>query len=353
MRKLPLVFASAALAAFSAGATWYLLQNPVHRDSRADRIIVGPAEPERILTPDQLLVKPAPAPDAGQDAAGDPADSGTVLDDPVSTQALDEEESSLARHAPALLPDWQPGETRLIDPQPITERDGYILPRWSPVGLDLVFTKADAATLWISGTTPGSRVRLLADDPGVGDGFTWNLDGMSVHARAGDGRFVDILITGEQYPAPERTPKVFERDGRIWLRPEGGGEPVAISGPEDRFHSPLLSPDESKVVYQGEETGLYMAAADGSRTIMVGPGEHPSWLPDSSGIVYSRAVYDDRGPVDGDLWFASADGRERSRLTATPGTVESHPHVAPDGLRIAYTSDGAIHVARFLRPLVP
>lgn len=338
------------LAMFSAGATWYLLQSPLSRSRRPDRIVVGLAEPDQTVSPEMILVKPSLPPDADRDSYDGLEEVGLAPGEDLLTSGPAEAVAAM-RRSPVITPDWQPGESRLVDSQPVTDRGGFVSPRWSPVGLDLAFTKQDAATLWISGATPGGRARLLADDPGVGDGFLWNLDGMSIHTRAADGRFVDVLITGEQYPAPERTPKVFERDGRIWIRPDGDGEPVVLSGPEDRFFGPVLSPDETKVAWLGGETGLYMASADGTRTISVGPGEHPSWLPDSSGIVYHRAVRDNRGPVDGELWFASADGRERTNLTNTPGAVESHPHVAPDGQRIAYASDGAIHVARFVRPV--
>ncbi len=351
MRRLYLGLASAALAAFSAGAAYYLLQDP-SRGRRSDRIQVSSLPPERTVSPESLLIKPSAK--TGEEADRGEADEeqgqALFLEDAVVSASLSGGDRQLP---PAIDPEWQPGAMRTADAQAVTERAGFTMPLWSPVGLDIAFTKTDMASLWISGTQPGGGARMLSNDPGAGDGFGWNLDGMSLRARAPDGRFADVLITGERYPALERTARVFERDGRIFLHPEGDGEAVAVSGPEDEFHSPVLSPDETKVVFEGRETGIYMAAADGSRILRVGTGEQPSWLPDSSGIVYSRAVYDDEGPVDGDLWYASAEGRERTNITNSPGTLETHPNVSPDGQRIAYVNDGAVWVARLVRDAAP
>lgn len=340
MKKVYLILTSAALAAFSAGATWYLLQNPVApRRGGEERIQVGPAEPEKVVSPELILVKPAQEPEQ-DDSNSFP---GELVDGDDLTTAVG------GGRAPAVDPQWEPGTARIEGAEPVTEHGAFTRPRWSPVGLDLAFTRGDGDSIWISGTRPGGQARLLADDPGVGKTFLWNLDGMSIHSRSLDGQPMEILITGEKYPAAEHPDRVFEERGRIWLRLTEDEEPVAISGPEDLFGDPVLSPDETKVVYRGRETGLYMAAADGSRTIRVGRGENPAWLPDSSGIVFDRPVYDDQGPVDGDIWYASADGRELTNLTKTPGVLERHPHVAPDGQRIAYARDGAIYVAGFKR----
>jgi Tol biopolymer transport system component len=81
----------------------------------------------------------------------------------------------------------------------------------------------------------------------------------------------------------------------------------------------------------------------------VGKGEHPSWLPDSSGIVYDIPISDGARVIDSDLWFAASDGSERTNLTNTPGIAESWPAVSPDGSRIAFVAEGAVYIGKFVR----
>jgi Tol biopolymer transport system component len=150
-------------------------------------------------------------------------------------------------------------------------------------------------------------------------------------------------------PAPARHAEVFEQDGSIYFQPDEDRPPVRISASQDRFYAPELSPDGEKVLYLGRETGIYIADVEGRTAVSVGRGAHPEWLPDSSGIVYD--IFEGQGDsaVDGDLWFASADGRERTNLTATADIAEAYPAVSTDGRRVAFSSDGAIYVGDFIR----
>jgi Tol biopolymer transport system component len=146
----------------------------------------------------------------------------------------------------------------------------------------------------------------------------------------------------------ERQQQVFERDNLVFL--VAPDETVKrISGNQDRFYAPKLSPDQSKIVYVGRETGLYISTIDGLRTFSVGEGENPAWMPDSSGIVYDVPVSDGAKVIDGDIWFASASGTERTNLTKTPGVVELEPDVAPDGEHIAFASNGTIYTGRLVQ----
>ena len=334
MKRFELILGGAALTVLSISAAVYVANHPLRKSSDPNAIVVGAAEHAINVSPLDVLEKATPAVMAG--ANGDSQTSPTGPRERF-------------RREPVVYPDWRPGSTRIetATVRRVTEPANYTAPVWSPVGLDIAFTREGADGLYVAGPG-GQTARLLTDDPGTGSTFMWNHDGMSVYLREPDGTYAELMITGEKYPAADRKLHVFERDNMIYYRPEEG-EPVAVSGATDRFFNPVLAPDESAVVFSGRETGLYLVNVDGSSLISVGPGENPSWLPDSSGIVFNVPVSDGTRTLDSDLWYASADGRERTNLTNTPQVVETHPAVSPDGQRIAYISGGAVYVARFVR----
>lgn len=333
MRKIDLLAGAAALIVISVTVTVYIARNPLRR-SRSEVIRVGVSEPLRTLSPEDILKK-APPPTGA--AAG-----SEVSTSPATSVRLGPERVMIVH------PDWQPGTTRVEGAYAVTKPGNFISPLWSPIGLDIAFTTTDFKGIYLAGVNT-SEARLLADDPMTAADYEWNIDGMSLYAQEADDRPVELMITGEKYPLPERPRKVFERDGNIYCMADEGGL-ARISGSQDRFYGPGLSPDETKVLFLGRETGIYIALLDGSQTISVGRGENPAWLPDSSGIVFDIPVSDGQSVIDGDLWFASVDGRERTNLTNTPGIVETHPAVSPDGTRISFIGAGAVYVGKLSKP---
>jgi hypothetical protein len=327
MRKFEMIVGGVALAVLSVSAAYYLANHPVHRG----KISVGASEGPRSVSPMDVLAKTDATPMAG-----------TATQDREATAARYRERM---RREPVVYPDWKPGEAHIApDARAVTAPGDFIAPAWSPVGLDIAFTRRDRAGIYVAGTA-GGGARALSDDAGIGSAFAWNMDGMSLHLREADGQYAELMITGEQYPAAPKPAKLVERDNIIFYQPEDG-DAVPISGAHDRFHGSRLSPDETRVVFLGRETGIYIVNTDGTSLISVGPGQNPSWHPDSSGIVYDIPVSDGTNTVGGDLWYASTDGTERTNLTNSPGIVESHPAVSPDGKRIAFIRDGAVWVGK-------
>ena len=328
MRKFEMIVGGVALAVFSLSAAYYLAYHPL---SRGGRISVGASEGSRSVSPMDVLAKTQATPMAG-----------TAAEDREATSARHHERM---RREPVIYPDWKPGGVRIApDARPVTAPGDFIAPAWSPVGLDIAFTRRDRSGIFVAGPN-GTTARVLSDDAGIGSDFSWNMDGMSLHLREADGQYAELMITGEQYPAPPKPAKLIERDNIIFYQPEDG-DAVPISGAHDRFSGSRLSPDETRVVFLGRETGIYIVNTDGTSLISVGPGQNPSWLPDSSGIVYDIPVSDGTAAVGGDLWYASADGAERTNFTNSPSTIESHPAVSPGGERIAFIRDGAVWVGR-------
>lgn len=330
-RKVVVVFGGFVLAGLGFGAAWYVAHQPELQPHGGKEIFSIP-EPVTVLSPSQLLQKPAITPPASSAESSSPATAASQGE---------------TRDETVVYPNWQPVGARVSGAQAISEKADFVAPVWSPVMLDVAFTKSDFRGIYIAGPNETAS-RMLASDPGIGRDFEWNIDGMSLRVKEPDGQFADLMITGERYPSTTRRQQVFERDGRVFFQPEDGA-PVRISGSQDRFFGPRLSPDERKIVFQGRETGIYIAPVYGRPIISVGKGEHPAWLRDSSGIVYDVPVGDGTATVDGDLWFAAADGTERTNITNTPGIVETHPSLAADGERIVFSSSGAIFLGRFRR----
>lgn len=333
MRRILLIVGLLALLATSVFCTLYLVNHP-RRSPDSREVVVGVSEPAQVLSPSDLLGPPTQP-------------SGKNL--PPGT--LEGTEPAMSRPQGYMLayPEWQTSDARVEGAQGVVDVGQFIKPVWSPVGLDIAFTKEDYAGLYLGAPTPGSPPRLLAPDDGIGREFEWTPDGMSIKAPGADGTYAEFLITGERFPVPTPGKTVFAQDDRIFTRDERG-TPKQISGLEDRFTDPELSPDGLKVVYRGIETGLYIGLADGTRVIFVGEGRNARWLPDSRGIVYDQPVSDGTSIVDGDIWLATVDGRTRTNLTNTPGIVEAWPSVAPDGQRIAFAAGGAVYVGNLVRP---
>lgn len=335
MRRIDAIALALVVVVISGGLTYYVARNPLRGDS-TQRIEIGPKDSIKKLSPREILAPPTPTPAEREQRS--PDSSG----------------SSVATTAPAVLtavivhPPWKPGHTRVEGAYAVTKPGQFIRPEWSPLGLDIAFTTQELKGLWVAGPNT-TDARLLSDDKLPEADFFWGSDGMQIYVFTPDRRPVALMLTGEKYPLPELRRAVFEREGNIYYETEEG-EIRRITGSQDRFYGARLSPDESLVAYAGTETGLYISSLDGKRTISVGKGQHPAWLPDSSGIVYDIPISDGNRLVDGDLWFAAADGSERTNITDTPGIIESWPAISPDGGRIAFVAEGAVYVGKFVRP---
>jgi Tol biopolymer transport system component len=328
LRRFELIVGGLALVVLSTSVTLYIMNRSKPWVGEG-KITVDAPPPQTVLSPLQLLVKPS--------------------DEVRGTDAGSTASSAAPPFVPKVVvnPDWRPGTARILGAQAVTTQSDYIKPVWSPVGLDIAFTRSDMTGVFVTGPLQ-TGYRMLADDPNAGRDMGWNIDGMSLRMTDPDGQPVELLITGEKQPTTEVPARVFERDSDIFLI-SGEGTQVQISGSQDRFHSPQLSPDERKVLYLGRQTGIYITTIENGNTILVGSGQNPTWLPDSSAIVFDIPVSDGMTVIEGDLWYASIDGRELTNLTNSAAVIEARPMVSPDGQFIAFDREGAICVGRFSR----
>lgn len=332
MRRIDIIALIVILSVISLGVTYYIAVHPI-RPQRDDKIQIGVQEPIQKLSPSEILKprKPSLTPEEGT--------SASTKESPAETTPT--------KRTVIVHPKWQTGVTHVEGAYPVTKPGNFISPVWSPLGLDIAFTTLNQEGIWLAGPNSVEGRRLIDDKLGSPD-FFWSADGMQLFLITVDQRPVAVMLSGEKYPVPELRRSVYEREGNIYFVDEDGNI-TRITGSQDRFYAPRLSPDESLVAYCGYETGIHISTTDGKHTISVGKGEHPSWLPDSSGIVYDVPVSDGLRIIDGDLWYAAADGTERSNLTNSPGIAESYPAVSPDGARIAFIAEGTVYVGKFVR----
>lgn len=229
------------------------------------------------------------------------------------------------------------------------QEGNFISPKWSPDGLELLFSRPGYNGLFTKGTVDGSLTQVT-DRENVGFRSKWSDRGeIETVSNSGekqsfnpDGTPVDP-VTMENDTSRVGT---WTKDDTVYYRGAPGEPGVPLTQGDDRYYGGVISPDGKYVVYNGLHTGLYIQPLDSSAPpVSLGEGYSPSWLPDGSGIVYNVSQDDGHYLVGSDLYLASVDGSTISNLTQTPSEIEVNPTVSPDGSQVAYESDGVIYIA--------
>lgn len=242
------------------------------------------------------------------------------------------------------------GTRRITEARPVTDKaDGdFIAPRWSPDGLQLLFSKPGYNGLYTRGIN-GGPINQVTDREGVGFKAKWNANGeIETHANSGeaqsfkpDGTPVDAIA----YEKDTSLVGAFTKDDTVYYRGAPGEQPRPITDGDDRYYGGVVSPDGKYIAYNGLNTGLYVQPLDGSGpAISLGEGYSPAWMPDGSGLVYNISRDDGHNIIASDLYLTSPDGSTVSNLTSSDGTAELNPLPSPDGSHIAYEQDGVIYI---------
>ena len=93
--------------------------------------------------------------------------------------------------------------------------------------------------------------------------------------------------------------------GLCSIHADGTGRVSVVSGPFD-VDGGELSPDGSRVAYftgPNADSQMWVADADGSHPVNLGPGGDPSWSPDGGRLVYTRSAH-----APGGIWSVNVDG---------------------------------------------
>lgn len=249
-----------------------------------------------------------------------------------------------------------PGFPPSIGPaRPVASDTWRLAPRFSPDGRWIVAAGSRYAGLWIIDPEGLQPPRQVTDEDYTGFAARWTAAGIETRTRGGrDLVFADPLGVPSRRDAGVRDPRTSSAPIEAWAEDDAilvrrDGAIRTVSDGADRYFGPVPSPDGTAVVYEGLATGLHVHDLVRGETLHAGPGNHPAWLPDSSGLVYDVSSDDGRELTASDLWALDRRTGRVARLTATPDRLEASPSVSPDGTRVAFEAAGTIYVA----PLVP
>lgn len=243
-------------------------------------------------------------------------------------------------------PELPAGTRRLQNVRPLldSEKDGpFISPRWSPDGLQMLVTRPGFSGVFLISASGGEPVHLAE-----GNAFKaeWTADG-KVRIPGEDGKVRTYNADGTLESTEEAgssNETVYAENDTVYYRPEPGAAPIPLTGGEDRYFNPVVSPDGRYVLYQGLTSGLYMAPTDqSSPPVYLGAGNHPCWLPDSSGFLYDVTTDDGHNLTGGTIYYSDTGLTERTPLTDGSGPISQMPTIGPDGQSVAFEAGGSIY----------
>jgi hypothetical protein len=234
------------------------------------------------------------------------------------------------------------GNLRVVLPK--DDQGGFLQPRFSPDGLQLLVTRPGYQGAFVVPAAGGKPARVSPDNALAA---RWTPDGkVAIPSDPASAKLRVLNLDG----TPARTedlPKdavYCERD-RVYSVPTAGAAPIPLTDSSDRFLEPKLCPKHKMVAFLGLQTGLYLVRADGSAPpVFLGPGESLVWAPDSSFVLFARPKDDGHEIVESDLFVYDSRAKRLFNLTAGSNLLFRSPSLAPDGRTVACEVDGSIQI---------
>ncbi len=266
--------------------------------------------------------------------------------------------------------------------------------KWSPDGKKIAFTSEEYNGLWVC-NSDGKQIEKLTSDLSAGFAYKWSSDSKNILARpvvednsvrfhqvvqysidtksknvlidrtlklkslpiwADGGTVVAVLTENGIKKVSSGKPALkgqiiednIETFGRNLIK---GSRSVKITNPEFKgryIYNLEQSPDGSKIVFQVNGLGLYVADADGSNIKRLGFGEQASWMPDGKYVVVTIVKDNGYAVTSGELYAVDVNSGESYPILSDSGYVALNPDVSPDGKSILFDNelDGAIYLLK-------
>lgn len=225
---------------------------------------------------------------------------------------------------------------RALDEE-ITTSDSYMAPKWSPDGTSLLITH-----------------------PGYNGVNVMKMDDYSIHKVSAASTYNAKWISDHEVlcGAKEETQLLDTTTGKTVGTFAGLDMPIAvvkdgsltvaehvISVENDVIFNAVTSPDNNFVAYESLKNGIYVVDVQNGKSVHIGQGNNPSWMPDSTGIVFDRALDNGHEITESNIYYADVNGQVKVNLTQNLSLIAQRPSVSPDGQKIAFDAQGSIFIA--------
>ncbi|MGB7210354.1 MAG: hypothetical protein WBD27_16990 [Pyrinomonadaceae bacterium] len=247
----------------------------------------------------------------------------------------------------------------------VTPPNGFSVPKWSPDGNSLLFTKIGFRGLYIVNLNETNEIITLNTLSGAGYNAEWSEDGKNVFYRhkITDGqptsiieaKSIDILskeiknqpkinpngIASNSSAKGKSDPIVYTNTNTLLIEAQtlDKSKKWIVTNDPGQYYQAILSPDKTKV-FVHKEGEMFVYAIDGSGLISsLGRGIATSWSSDSKQILFFIDEDDGHRITGSDLYLCNSDGSSRWRLTNTPHDFEMFPSWSPDNKKIAFSND--------------
>ncbi|MBI2059935.1 MAG: PD40 domain-containing protein [Nitrospirae bacterium] len=232
-------------------------------------------------------------------------------------------------------------------------RGEYMAASWSPDAQQIAFSGFKYRGLFVA-PLAGGTLSQLTSDPWAGFRPIWSNDSRAlITSFPGAGseklRAIDLqgnaLHTIPTFRAPSRSggTEVYAESDEIFII-QAKTPAIQITRGGDKFFAPMLSPDGSKVLYQGLASGLFVHEPASGRTLNLGRGNHPAFSPDSDLVFFDVSTDDGRNLLSADLFVQDLKKLGRIRLTFTKDRLEQRPAPSPDMKALVFDAEGVIYV---------
>jgi len=259
---------------------------------------------------------------------------------------------------------------------PLTPRDGYSAPKWSPDGNKMLFTKLNYTGLFVLDLKTKELVGLNMLR-GAGFNATWSDDSKSIYYRQKTSdkknrkktrtevKSVNIAsreITDQPNVEPNSIASTVRAKSKsdvvvyldqntlmVKAHKTDGSKDWNITN-DGQYYGYVLSPDKTKIVVDKKDE-MFVYAIDGSGLICsLGRGIAGSWSSDGEKILFYVSKDDGHAITGSELYMAKSDGSQRWQLTNTPDVFEEWPDWSPDNKQIVFADikTGVIYVADLL-----